>query len=344
MRLTPKDFLLQLQSKQPLSDKIEWPDGHFDILIPFQRFNSELVNELVFFSIPIYFQSERLIITGPLKAKPMYAQDWWPRSQTLPLAQYSELKKQSNWGCYYHSFDSTVKTKNAFPDEKKIRASIKNLDCKRIDWKLPHPFNFKFFTWTVIGEHIFFCTQPFQRFPLGWHEFAEDKSSPPNRAYLKLWEIFLVQNFFDMSNASNQVCIEVGCSPGGWTWVLAQHFKKVYAVDKAPLANQLSKFRNINYQSADAFKLNQKKFLDANWFFSDIICTPDRMNELVSEWLQLSNVTHYISTIKFKGPADFDFLQRFQQEKSRLGESVITHLYHNKNEVTWLFKKNQAKF
>ncbi len=334
MHLIPKDFLLQLQLKQPLS--------RFDILIPFKRFNNELVRELVILSIPIYFQSEKIIITGLLKAKPIYAQDWWPQSKSLLLSQYAELKKLPNWGCYYHSFDSTVKTKNAFPDEKKIRSNIKNLDCKRIDWKLPHPFNFKFFTWTVIGQHILYCTEPFQRFPLGWHEFNEDKSSPPNRAYVKLWEILLVQNFFDTKEVSQHACIEVGCSPGGWTWVLAQLYKKVYAIDKAPLAKQLSKFKNIDYQSADAFKLDPKKFKDARWFFSDIICTPDRMNELVSKWLQQSQVTHFVSTIKFKGPADFEFLQRFQQEKSSLGDSLITHLYHNKNEVTWLFKKNGA--
>lgn len=336
MNLTQKDFLLQLtQLKSQLKpDSTEQPVGCFDLLIPFTRKTSELVRELVFFSIPILYQSEKLIITEPLQTKPIYAQDWWPNCQFLPLAQHADLKKLPNWDCYYHT--------EKFKHEKQIRGAIKNLDEKRIDWKMQHPFNFKFFTWTVVNDTILYCIKPFQRFPLGWHEFNEDKSSPPNRAYLKLWEIFLVQNFFEIKNAPQQACIEVGCSPGGWTWVLAQHFKKVYAIDKAPLGKQLNKFKNIHYQSADAFKLDLKNFKDAGWFFSDIICTPDRMNELVSDWLKNSNVTHFISTIKFKGEADFKFLQEFQREKSRLGHSYITHLYHNKNEVTWLFKKNEA--
>ena len=205
-----------------------------------------------------------------------------------------------------------------------------------------HPFNFKFFTWTVVDEFIVYCQQPYQRFPLGWHEFNEDKAQPPNRAYLKLWEIFLTQNFFDLSALSISQCIEVGCSPGGWTWVLAQQFKSVYAIDKAPLSEQLNKFKNIKFMAEDAFKLDPKEFKSVRWFFSDIICTPQRMKALVSEWLIDSSVTHFISTIKFKGAVDFKFLNEFQIEKSKLGQSTIIHLYHNKNEVTWLFKKNGA--
>lgn len=336
MNLIQKDFLHQLtQLKSPLNPgNVQQPLGRFDILIPFSKKTSELVRELVFFSIPILYQSEKIIVTERLDQKPIYAQDWWPNCQCLPLTQHSDLKKLPIWGSYYHS--------NKFKHEKQTRGEIKNLDEKRIDWKIQHPFNFKFFTWTVIEDTIFYCTKPFQRFPFGWHEFKEDKSSPPNRAYLKLWEIFLVQNFFQIDQAPKQACIEVGCSPGGWTWVLAQQFKKVYAIDKAPLGKQLNKFKNINYQSTDAFKLDFEKFKDVRWFFSDIICTPDRMDELVSAWLAKSNVTHFISTIKFKGETDFKFLKQFQSEKSRLGHSYITHLYHNKNEVTWLFKKNEA--
>lgn len=335
MHLTLKDFLHQQTLKKWLpNDSTERPERRFDLLVPFREFENELVKELVFFSIPILFKSDKVIITEPLKSKPIYAQDWWPHTQTLPLEQHSELKKLPHWGSYYHS--------DKFKHEKQIRNMIKNLDFKRIDWKIEHPFNFKFFTWTVIEDTILYCLNPFQRFPLGWHEFNEDKSSPPNRAYVKLWEIFLIQNFFEIKQIPKSASIEVGCSPGGWTWVLAQYFKKVYAIDKAPLAKQLSKFKNIEYQSADAFKLDPKKFKDAQWFFSDIICTPNRMNELVCEWLNQSNVTHFVSTIKFKGEVDFKFLQEFQQEKLRLGQSYITHLYHNKNEVTWLFKKNEA--
>lgn len=335
MHLTLKDFLHQQTHKrlQPNNSQERF-DHRFDIVLPFREFENELYNELVFFSIQVFYKSDKLIITEPLKSKPIYAQDWWPDTQFFPLEQHADLKKQPYWGSYYHS--------EKFKHEKQIRESIKNLEAKRIDWKIEHPFNFRFYSWTVVEDIILYCLKPSQRFPMGWHEFNEDKTSPPNRAYLKLWEIFLIQDFFEMNEIPKMACIEVGCSPGGWTWVLAQHFKKVYAIDKAPLGKQLNKFKNIDYQSADAFKLDQKKFADARWFFSDIICTPERMNELVSEWIAQSQVTHFVSTIKFKGEADFKFLQEFQKEKSSLGQSLITHLYHNKNEVTWLFKKNKA--
>jgi 23S rRNA (cytidine2498-2'-O)-methyltransferase len=326
MYSTNKDFLLQLLQQKSLLN--------FDILIPFREFENELVNELIFISVRIVYTSEKLIITEPLKIKPIYAQDWWPRCEFFSLKEHLKLKELPHWGCYYH-FDK-------FKNEKSVRSSIKNLELKRIDWKMNHPFDFKFFTWTVFDEFIFYCRKPFERFPLGWHEFNEDKVQPPSRAYLKLWEIFLTQDFFDFSKLHKSQCIEVGCSPGGWTWVLAQYFKSVCAVDKAPLAPQLSEFKNITFLAEDAFKLTPSEFKTVRWFFSDIICTPQRMNSLVNHWLTDSTITHFVSTIKFKGAVDFKFLHNFQIEKSLIGKSTIIHLYHNKNEVTWLFKRNEA--
>ena len=58
------------------------------------------------------------------------------------------------------------------------------------------------------------CASPF---PHGEVGFVEDKAIPPNRAYLKLWEAFTL---LGRHPGAGERCLDMGASPGGWTWVL----------------------------------------------------------------------------------------------------------------------------
>ena len=190
-------------------------------------------------------------------------------------------------------------------------------------------FNFKYFSWTVIDAKLIFCEKPYSRFPSGWHEFIEDKTFPPNRAYLKLWELFTVHNALNDKDAS---VIELGASPGGWTWVLSQRFNKVYSVDRAELDKKIQKISNIEHCIGDAFQVNCDQFKECSWLFSDIICTPAKAYDLIEHWMKNSLIKNYVCTIKFKGSCDFDILEKFL----KIENSFVLHLYQNKNEVTWV--------
>ena len=88
---------------------------------------------------------------------------------------------------------------------------------------------------------------------LGEYEFEEDKRSPPSRAYLKLWELFTRLGYWPQ--AGDRV-LDLGCSPGGWTWVLATQLgAMVVAVDRSPLARNLMEHRNVEFLKGDAFTL-----------------------------------------------------------------------------------------
>lgn len=162
---------------------------NFDLHLPFHGFQDELVRELNLLSIPIFLQLPRLIISAPVKQRPIWSQDWWPEcivmngstliDNKLEKIAIEFLKSQDHIGCYHQTEVSKL--------ADRIQKKIKSLPVKRIKYSSPHPFNFKFYSWTVVSDYIFYCKNPTQRFPLGWHEFEENKSSPPNRAYLKLW-------------------------------------------------------------------------------------------------------------------------------------------------------------
>jgi 23S rRNA (cytidine2498-2'-O)-methyltransferase len=299
---------------------------NFDLLIPFLKFNQELEKELLMSGKKIFFQNEKFIICETLSQNPIWAQDWWPGCELIAFEKKSEaikiLKTQKNLGVFYDS--------NQVSLSHNIRQELRELKLKRIEYRVPSEFDFNFFCWTMLDNaHLVLCKTPTRRYPLGWHEFNEDKNTPPNRAYLKLWEILCLGH---IRLKPTEIVIDLGSSPGGWSWALSQLVKKVYSVDKAPLSPSIAKISSISYTDEDAFKLKPSQYNDCDWLFSDIICTPERLLSLVTEWMKESQVKNFVCTIKFKGPCDFEILKQFNNFEN----SKIIHLYQNKNEVTWI--------
>lgn len=304
---------------------------NFDLHIPFHGFQHELVRELKLKSIPIMLETSRAILTKHSLDDLIWSQDKWSDCKILNCEDSIEnknekdavhfLKSQPCFGVYHQI--EVNKTSD------RILKKIKSLPMKRITYQPNHPFDFKFYVWTMISDYLIFNQQPKQRFPLGWHEFNEDKVTPPSRAYLKLWELFAVHK---LTLQNHPQAIEIGASPGGWTWVLSQHAAAVHTVDRADLDPKLKSVENIHHKIGDAFKLKISDYEKCTWLFSDLICTPEKMYETVCFWLEHSQVQNFICTIKFKGECDFDILKKFQA----IPNSKIVHLYQNKNEVTWI--------
>jgi 23S rRNA (cytidine2498-2'-O)-methyltransferase len=170
------------------------------------------------------------------------------------------------------------------------------------------------------------CQTPF---PLGQFEFEENKSGPPSRAYLKLWEFFT--RFPYLIPKKKDVCVDMGAAPGGWTWVLAQLSQHVYSVDKAPLILSPQLSSSVTFLKTSALALNPRDIPPIQWFFSDMICYPDKWKRLIMKWVNHYPQAHFVCTLKFQGETPYIFLQEVIKEMG----GYFIHLYHNKNEVTW---------
>jgi 23S rRNA (cytidine2498-2'-O)-methyltransferase len=73
-------------------------------------------------------------------------------------------------------------------------------------------------SWTLLDAETMLaasrCTSPFRN---GEILFVEDHTGPPSRAYLKLWEALTV---IGRRPGPGEVCLDLGSSPGGWSWAL----------------------------------------------------------------------------------------------------------------------------
>ncbi len=159
----------------------------------------------------------------------------------------------------------------------------------------------------------------------------------PSRAYRKLDEVFL--RIGKRPGRSEKV-LDLGSFPGGWTWVLSHLAGHVVSVDTVNLVGNVAKLPNVDLLKKDAFKLDPKDIGPIDWFFSDIICEPLRLYNLVVEWRKSGVVDNFICTIKFKGQVDFELLEKFQS----IPNSKIFHLNANKHELTWVSLKSDQSY
>lgn len=187
--------------------------------------------------------------------------------------------------------------------------------------------------WFLIDQNTLACASSTNSaLPLGLVQFQEDKVNPPSRAYTKLWEFFTVYKIIPQAHEN---VMDLGSCPGGWTWVLANLGCQVISVDKAPIDEKVRSRPNVKYLKKDAFSLKKEDVPKIDWLFSDIICFPEKLHELVMYWYNEAQVKNFVCTIKFQGETDYKALSLFKQ----IPDAKITHLCHNKHEVTFYLSR-----
>jgi 23S rRNA (cytidine2498-2'-O)-methyltransferase len=165
------------------------------------------------------------------------------------------------------------------------------------------------------------------RFPGGVVHVPRDPR-PPSRAYLKLLE---AESHFGRRIQVGETCVDLGASPGGWSFVAAERGAHVIAIDRAPLREDL--MRKITFFQQDAFRYTPVKQVD--WLLCDLIAFPEKSLQLLRRWLSEKLCRAYCVTLKFRGSEDYPLLEEAKtilHAYSR--EYFMRHLENNKNEVT----------
>ncbi|HEV2263280.1 MAG TPA: SAM-dependent methyltransferase [Stellaceae bacterium] len=266
----------------------------------------------------------RLVIAEGPPRPVAWAANIWHTPQSLTIASIGDAAKQlramqRNWALY-----PTAHHRRA----NLIADKLPKVSAKPLRFGDPAP-SAPLGSWTLIDANTVLasprCSSPF---PNGEARFVEDKSAP-SRAYLKLWELFAL---IGERPKAGDVCVDLGASPGGWTWVLAELGARVTAVDKAALAPSVTRLPNVTVMQQSAFALEPRAVGPIDWLFSDVICYPARLLALVEMWMKAGTVRRFVCTVKFQGATDFEIARRFAQ----IPGARLLHLHHNKHELTWL--------
>ncbi|HVF34425.1 MAG TPA: 23S rRNA (cytidine(2498)-2'-O)-methyltransferase RlmM [Candidatus Saccharimonadia bacterium] len=167
----------------------------------------------------------------------------------------------------------------------------------------------------------------------------------PSRSTLKLEEAFLVL----LSDAEREAwlapgmtAVDLGASPGGWTYQLVRRSIRVTAVDNGPMDERLMQSGLVEHRREDGFRFRPKKPVD--WLVCDMVEQPIRVAGLVAGWLR-DGVCRY-AMFNLKLPMKKRFLE-VQRCLETLGEGAqepldarAKQLYHDREEITVFVRRH----
>ena len=158
----------------------------------------------------------------------------------------------------------------------------------------------------------------------------KDDREAPSRAFKKILEAELR---FGVAIKKGEVVVDLGSSPGGWSYVALQRGAKVTAIDRSPLREDLMNNRSLNFVKGDAFSYRPNATVD--WLLCDVIAFPEHSAELIKTWVANGLCKNKIVTIKFKGVHSLSILHDLKMYlEQRCRTFDLKHLDANKNEVT----------
>jgi len=165
-------------------------------------------------------------------------------------------------------------------------------------------------------------------FPAGELELAIDKQAP-SRAFAKLVEAELR---LGRKIAGGETCVDLGASPGSWTYVAANRGARVVAVDRAELRADLLAHPRVRFQRGDAFRYEPESAAD--WLLCDVIAEAGRTAELLLRWLERGWCRNFVVTLKVDDSGSIPLLESLKRALPPLvPELRLLRLSANKKEV-----------
>ena len=269
-----------------------------------------------------------LYLTHPQAQLPVFALDSWLNAELMTIESISDAaNKLKSHHPIWEPFINNFARRTTLIADKLRRPKLEK--C----YAFPLPPLPAIAQFTLLDKNqCLYATKRRKAIPNGQFHFIEDKVNPPNRAYLKLWEALSILQTYPKPG---DFALDLGASPGGWTWVLQQFGSRVLAIDKAPLDKKISCLPGVTQKNISAFSLKPNDFKHIDWLVCDMACYPDKLQRWLLPWIESGIVDHFVITIKLQGDSDFESIKLFQS----IPHATILHLQHNKHEVTLLAKK-----
>ena len=166
----------------------------------------------------------------------------------------------------------------------------------------------------------------------------------PSRSTLKLEEALLTlatARERERWLRPGQSAADLGAAPGGWSYVLARHGLRVFAIDNGALAPQVLDTGLVQAVQADGFRWQPPRPLD--WLVCDMVEQPRRVARRIGEWFVAGWCRRAIFNLKLPMKQRWkevrDDLATLEAQVAASGQSLFwraRQLYHDREEITVL--------
>lgn len=172
-------------------------------------------------------------------------------------------------------------------------------------------------------------------FPGGAAPIEPDRWAP-STAYRKIEEAL---RWLDAAPGPQDLCVDLGAAPGGWTHALVKRGARVVAVDRAEMDPALAKNPLVTHVKKDAFSYVHDEM--PTWLCCDVIALPGRALQLVEDATASTKLRALVVTVKLKKPYDMAAVAKARAlARGRPGWwGRAKHLAANKLEVTLMMKR-----
>lgn len=161
-------------------------------------------------------------------------------------------------------------------------------------------------------------------------------SSAPSRSALKLAEAmmeFAAGRRFE----PGLTAVDLGASPGGWTWQLVQRGFMVTAVDHGPMDARLMESGQVKHRRDDGFHYRPPDPVD--WMVCDMVESPARIARLVAKWIAQGWCVETIFNLKLPMKKRYEEALRCREiiDEALGGHGYflrMKQLFHDREEIT----------
>ena len=164
----------------------------------------------------------------------------------------------------------------------------------------------------------------------------------PSRSTLKLeeaWHQFIPREEWDTRLSEDMTGVDLGASPGGWTYQLVKRGMLVTAIDNGPMAESLMDTGLVQHLMVDGFTWTPKQPVD--WMVCDIVEKPARNAALLETWIGEGHCREAVVNLKLPMKQRYAEVKRLLERietgfKARGVKASIAckQLYHDREEVT----------
>jgi 23S rRNA (cytidine2498-2'-O)-methyltransferase len=158
----------------------------------------------------------------------------------------------------------------------------------------------------------------------------------PSRSTLKLEEALLVlltPGERERWLKPGMTAVDLGASPGGWTWQLTNRSMRVTAIDNGPMDKALLQSGIVTHLREDGFRYRPRRAVD--WLVCDMVEQPRRIATLIAGWLGDGACRYTIFNLKLPMKKRFEEVNLCMDIVRAAASDVrARQLYHDREEIT----------